>query len=831
MKKKQKLFNIGEYKEKVTNLSDYLPWALLVAPGVVLNKDGSFQKTYSYRGRDLKSATYEEMMVCVAQLNNILRRLPGNWCLYIEARRERNTDYPQKKFPDLISAMIDAERKVFFSRGYHYESTYYFTLQYLPPQDRYDRLEKVFIERHHQATQREYDRIQEHLRTFSTEVYRVYIMLCEVMAECKELTDDETLTYLHSCVSNKNHPVKTPQVPVMLDALLYDTPLLGGWDLVMGSRVAKEDQQYLTIISVMGFPPMTEPGILDELNRMEFEYRWVTRYLPIDKVDANHVISKLRREWFAKRKSMLTLIKETIFKSESAMVEEAALERYNDAQSALLELETDIVNFGYFKTTIVVKHKDPAILKDTTQKIEKVINRRGFVTKKEDVNALSAWKGTLPGMARDDVRWPMVSSLNLAHMFPISAVWAGDKWNNHLNAPPLMQTQTSGSTPFRLNLHIGDVGNCMIVGPVGSGKSVLLNMIEAQYRGYSDAQVYIFDKGGSCRALTAGVGGDFYDLADEGTGVSFQPLAHVDEESERIWAAEWLQMIFEQENVALDPQDKKDIWNALSSMAAAAPLDERTMSGFYMTVQNQKLKDALQQFILPIPGLTEGGPYGRLFDSDHDSLSYGRWQAFEMGELMGKKGAVMPTLQYLFHVIEKRCNGSPTIIVLDESWVYLDNPLFADKIREWFKTMRKNNVAIVFATQNLQDVANSRIAPAIIENCFTRIFLPNPNAMNESEKEIYKLFDINDTERHLIAAAIPKRQYYYKSRRGSRMFELALEEMPLALAYVASASKEDQKECRRILSEYPREEFNEHWLKYKNQMESLKLYQEMKEGL
>lgn len=809
------MFRIKEFINKENRFSDWVPWVALIAPGVLLNKDGSLQKTFRYRGKDLDSATEEEMLIAVSQLNNVLRRLSGQWAMYIEARREFSNGYSERKFPDIISAMIDAERRDYFSSGQHYESCYYFTLQYLPPQDKYDKFEQAFINKEEVIIEQEIDRAKEHIKTFKTEIDRIFFLFNEVMSECEQLNNDETLSYIHSCVSNKKHCMKTPAIPVFLDCMLCDTPLIGGLEPALGDSHYKE---YLGVVSVLSFPPMTFPGILDELNRLNFEYRWVTRYIPMDKPESNSFISKLRRDWWQKRKTMFTSLKEAVSKSESAMVETDAIEKYNDAQGALAELEGDYVNFGYFKTTIIVKNSNKKILNDTVRNIEKTINSKGFTTKYEDMNALGAYLGTLPGMANPDVRWPVVSSMNLAHMFPISSVWAGDKWNKHLNAPPLMQAQTSGSTPFRFNLHVGDVANAFIVGPIGSGKSVLLNTIIAQYRGYDNSQTYIFDKGGSCRVLTAGVGGDFYDLGD-GNQLAFQPLLHIDDEKERMWGQEWLEMIYVQEKVKLTPKEKKSIWEALNSLARV-PADQRTLSGYYMTVQGDELKRGIERFIRPIKGISEGGPYGSLFDNDKDNLTYGRWQAFEMGEIMDKKGAVMPTLQYLFHVIEKRCTGIPTLIDLDECWVFLDNPLFAEKIREWFKTMRKNNVAIIFATQNLTDIVKSSIAPAILESCFTRIFLPNANAINPSDEEVYRMFNINEKERRIIAMATPKRQYYYKSEKGSRLFELALSSF--ALSYIGSASKEDQYKCKEILANFPRNKFNKEWLNYKGEIEAIK---------
>ena len=229
-------------------------------------------------------------------------------------------------------------------------------------------------------------------------------------------------------------------------------------------------------------------------------------------------------------------------------------------------------------------------------------------------------------------------------------------------------------------------------------------------------------------------------------------------------------------------------------------------------------------FVMPVKEVTEGGPYGRLFDADKDTLKLGSYQSFEMGELMNKKSAVLPTLLYLFHVIERSCDGSPTFIILDECWTFLDNPIFAEKIREWLKTMRKNNVAIIFATQNLTDIEKSTISSAIIESCLTKIFLPNANALDSSNDEVYQRFSLNETERLILSKAMPKREYYYKSILGSRLFELALS--PFALSYVASASKADQEQILRIQKEYPNEDFNIHWMKYKNQQEALKVYRD-----
>ncbi|HTX51694.1 MAG TPA: conjugal transfer protein TrbE, partial [Caulobacteraceae bacterium] len=148
-------------------------------------------------------------------------------------------------------------------------------------------------------------------------------------------------------------------------------------------------------------------------------------------------------------------------------------------------------------------------------------------------------------------------------------------------------------------------------------------------------------------------------------------------------------------------------------------------------------------------------------------------------------------LTYIFRTLEQRFDGRPTLLVLDEAWLFLDQGSFAAKIREWLKTLRKFNVAVVFATQSLADIARSSIAPALIESCPTRIFLPNPDASTPQIAALYEGFGLNAQQLRIIASATPKREYYYQSSAGNRLFELGLG--PIALAAVGASSPGDQR--------------------------------------
>ena len=177
--------------------------------------------------------------------------------------------------------------------------------------------------------------------------------------------------------------------------------------------------------------------------------------------------------------------------------------------------------------------------------------------------------------------------------------------------------------------------------------------------------------------------------------------------------------------------------------------------------------------------------------------------------------AVAPAvLSYLFHRIEGRFDGRPTLLVIDEGWLALDDREFAGQLREWLKTLRKKNASVVFATQSLADIDGSAIAPAIIESCPTRILLPNDRAIEPQIMAIYRRFGLNDRQIEILARATPKRDYYCQSRRGDRLFELGLGEV--ALAFTATSSKADQLLIEQVLTDHGRDGFVSGWLKVRD---------------
>ena len=779
---------------------------------IILNKNGTFQKTLKFRGHDLDSATMYELKNSDARLNDVLRRLDGGWTMHIEAKRVRSKEYSTNEIDNFAVKLIDNERKNKFESGNYFESEYYLTLTYLTPIDTEKKIKKFFID------ETEFSKkLDKSLEIFKKEFKEIRGLFEELFLEVEDLTAEETYTYLHSCISSKNQKVIVPEVPMYIANYLCDCDLVGGLKPILGGK-------HFRCISLQGFPNFTIPCMFDELNRLGIEYRWITRFMFLSK---NEALSKLEKKWKATFNGRISMLKrfmmEITGQKEPTKVDEDALEKADEINTQLNLTRSDILTQGFYSCAIIIYADTVEEVDEKTQKIEKIINGKGFITINESINCVETFLGAIPGNIYNNVRIPILNSISLCHLLPTSSVWGGDEWNKYLDEPALIYTQTAGSTPFRFNLHIRDIAHTCIVGPTGAGKSTFLQLINAQYKKYKNSKIFIFDKGGSARILTYAVGGTFFDLGTD--NLSFQPLRNIgfnkenvemeiekeelkknaklsEKERERIiekekiraqleleWANEWLLEIFEQEGIELKQIQKTKLWEALELLASNSDSKFRTISSLKINLNDRDLKDTLEKYTIK-------GALGKYFDSEEENISLSNWQVFEMEKIMNNKSAITPLLSYLFHKIEGYLTGDPSIIVLDESWVFIDNALFAGKIRDWLKTLRKKNTGVIFATQELNDILNSSLFTTILDACKTKIFLPNENAEADNYLPIYEKFGLNNKEIQIIAKATPQKDYYYKSTKGSRLFQLALGKNTLKL--VGANDPDIQKEAREL---------------------------------
>lgn len=759
-----------------------LPWACFVAPGVVLLKDGAFLTGFRYRGPDKASATHAELNALSRQLTAALEQYADRWMFHVDAVRRRSYDYPPPgAFPDPVSRAIDEERRRAYARtGQKYESEFVLSLTYRPPPDSAATLRRWFVRGEVSHTSWE-----QHLELFRRDGVERLVDRLGGRLNLVPMGSDELLTHLHFCLTGIDHPVLAPPDASHLDWVL------GSQELVRGTR-PRIGEKHIAVASFFGFPPESWSGILDPLVRVGAPYRWSTRVIPLGYAAAARMIGRIRDTWFKGRKGAATLTQGMLASGErtAQQLEDDRLFENQHARRAAMEagevlgrVQSGRGRAALLSSTLVVHGDTEAEAREVARRLVHEVNERGFTARIERLHACSAFFSSMPGDGWHNLRRPPLPTEVIADLVPATASWSGTRYVPSsyfpVRSPALAVVDTDEGTPFRLNLYCGDVGHTLLVGATGAGKSTFMGFAAAQYMRYEGAQVFWFDKGYSAFLLTAAMGGRHYDIRpkpDPRTGLMFQPYARVDRPEEQAHAAEWTEIAAALQGVEPSLGRRRAIQRALHVLGERPP-EERTMRAFVMHVQDLELRAAMEQY-------TGTGPYGYLLDGARDGFADGAVHTFEMHRLMGMGERILvPVLLHLFREVELRLGSRPTFIPIDEAWEALTRSLFAARIEEWLRTVRKSNGALMLATQDPADIARSEHRDVIVSSCPTRIFLPNPAAQAPDTAELYRAYGLNDREVELVAAGRPKRDYFFKSRDGSRLFELKLG--PLALAFLA----------------------------------------------
>lgn len=778
---------LAKHRSTKEGVADLLNYAAMVDDGVMVCKSGALLAAWLYRGDDNASSTDEQRNMVSLRINQALVGLGSGWMVHIDAVRGSAPTYSQRElshFPDRVSKAIDEERRQTFEHlGSMYEGYYVITVTWFPPllvQRKFVELmfdDDAPVANRKARTHALIDQFENEIRNIEARLSMV-LSLSRLNARQREtehgqrVTYDDLLSWLHFCVTGQNHPILLPSNP------MYADHLIGGQEL-WGGVVPKIGRKFIQTVSIESFPLESTPGMLTALAELPCDYRWSSRFIFMDGYEAVKHLDKYRKKWKQKVRGFF----DQLFQTNSGNIDQDALSMVADAEAAIAEVNSGLVAAGYYTSVVVLMDEDRNVLDQAARQVAKAIEQAGFVARIETVNTLDAYLGSLPGHGVENVRRPLINTMNLADLLPTSSIWTGQASAPCPMYPPmapaLMHCVTHGSTPFRLNLHVRDLGHAFMFGPTGAGKSTHLGIIAAQLRRYKGMSIYAFDKGLSMYPLTKACGGQHFSVASDDSRLAFCPLQFLATKGDRAWAMEWIDTILALNGLDTTPAQRNEIGNAILSMHNSGA---KTLSEFSLTIQDESIREAIRQY-------TVDGMMGHLLDAEEDGLSLSNFTTFEIEELMhlGEKFA-LPVLLYLFRRIECSLKGQPAAILLDEAWIMLGHPAFRDKIREWLKVLRKANCLVLMATQSLSDAANSGILDVIVESTATKIFLPNVYARDEDTAALYRRMGLNARQIDILAQAIPKRQYYGVSETGRRLYELALG--PLALAFVGATDKD-----------------------------------------
>lgn len=799
-----KKFKLSKYRKQQEGVNDLIKYHLLIDDGIIVNKDGSLLAGWFLEGVDHQNITEAQHVHLTIKLNQALNSLGSGYMLHHDVMRVESPKYihPEASyFSNPIAEAFDEERRrLFEQRQTMYECGQVLIMTYCPDMLTQQKLTNLMFDDDFEYSDKDY--AKNIIANFKKQIsfieanlsgYFNMIRLGSIKTEDEfgqKLTFDELLQYLQFCITGIKQPILLPQEIIPLDCIL------GGQDFYSGI-IPKIGDKYIQTISIDSFPPSSWPGMLNTIIDSSVEFRLCSRMIFRDRSQTEAHAKIKERKWRQKQRG----IKAALLNNPNAALDLDAVNMTLDAQSGLAEIKSGTINYLHFTCTLVLMDESREKIEVAAYELQKAIFNIGFSARIEEVNNVEAFIGTWPGYGFENVREKFISTLNTSHLLPTSTIYAGlpeapcPFYPPH--SPPLMHTITDGSTPYRFNLHVNDVGHTLVLGPTGMGKSTLLATIAAQAQRYKDARIFAFDKGLSMYTLCKACGGTHFNLGDPQQFISLSPFQYCDTPLERSWLMDWVEKMLLLNNLQVSPSHR-NIISAAIQLVYKNKKDgcnikdyKPSLMAFLNELQSNDIKDVLEPY-------TDAGIMAGLISGEKDDISFSNFTVFEIDYLlgMGEKWAI-PVLLYLFNRINNVLDGKPSFIFIDEAWAAFGNEVFSEQLFKWIKELRKKNCAVILATQSLSDVEMSGMLDNLIENTVSKIFLPNPAALsNETVRHLYERFGLNDRQIDIIAQAAHKREYYHYTPKGGRLFDLGL--LPLALAFVTISDPDSINEVKRF---------------------------------
>ncbi|WP_416832291.1 MAG: VirB4 family type IV secretion/conjugal transfer ATPase [Erythrobacter sp.] len=703
------------WSAKEARVGDRLPYERLIDESTVLLRDGSVMSAIQVPGLLFETEDSDALNAHAATREVVLRStLDARFVLYHHVIRRRVEVELDAEFPDPLSRHIDARWKQRLEGGSLFINDQFVTLIRRPARGKTGLPERIgkFFSRQGKD---ELEADPKDLRSLKAAVTGLTASLsaygAAVLGDYAEPggkggANSEMLELLSALYNGEMRPVRRPSPETDIGHMLPYRRASFGLDAMELKGSGQPD--FSAILGLKDYPEATSPGLLDGLLRLPFEMIVTESYAPNERTTAKERID------LALRRSR-------------SVDEEAAAERA-DMMAARDALGNGAVGFGDHHLTVLVREATLDRLDDASAACAAALADSGAIAVREDVNLEPAFWAQFPGNEEYIVRRAMISSANMAGFGSFHGFALGQASGNHWgDAVTLLET--TSATPFFFNFHHGDLGNFSVIGPSGSGKTVVMNFLAAQAQKFKPRTI-LFDKDRGAELFIRGIGGR-YDRINPGQPTGFNPLALPDSPANRAFLRDWLGVLLKAEG----PEEYATISAAVDATYANDP-SLRRLRHFKELLAGARrpepgdLADRLGAWIGSAGG--DGGEHSWLFDNERDALDLdARVLGFDMTQLLENPRLRTPTMMYLFHRIDERLDGEPTMILIDEGWKALDDEVFAARIRDWLKTLRKRNALVGFATQSARDALESRISTALVEQTATMVFMPNSRARPE----------------------------------------------------------------------------------------------------
>ena len=568
------------------------------------------------------------------------------------------------------------------------------------------------------------------------------------------------------------------------------------WRLALSELEAERshlrlDGEPVILYSLLSPPGQAHANLLRDLYRLEATLTVSLEWRPWGVEAARRRIRGAQRHYFARRYSMMAHARETEGTA-AAMVDSAAAAESDRLGAALVELEADGVAYGEASLTVAL-HGELDAIERLDGDVRRLFAAHDAKAIREGYGQLPVWFSRLPAQPRKrQVRKVFVSAGLAACLAPVFGPPAGSARSRHLGRESLAAFETPWRTAYHYDLFAGDVGHTLVLGATGSGKSFALNFLLVEALRY-DPRVLILDLGGSYRWLTRFLGGRYLELSsgEAEPSLRLQPFALPPTTRTFQFLTGWVLRLLKLGGYEAGGADTSEVRARVEDLYSLGA-GRRTLS---------VLAGSLPSAMWPaLSRWTGGGAWGAYFDNPAEGqadLEFRDWQVIDLAGAAEHADLCEAALSYLLERLRLEIEDPAEItrlklMVVDEAWRYMRDPVVLAYLAEAAKTWRKKNAALVLATQSAVDVTATSGAAALLESIPTKLFLANP----ELPDEVGDLFRLNEAEVARVRGLTPKRELYL--RRPAEAAVLRLEVDPESYWLYTSSATDAETRARAV---------------------------------
>lgn len=688
-------------------VSTFIPYTRHLDGSTLCTKEGDLLQIIKLSGLPFETTSQAELNMRKEVRATLLRGI-GNprIGLYYHIIRREEQSYPGGEFDSDWCAALDAAYRERLHTKRMFINEQYITVLFRPRRDASGLLSSLFgrmdkesseLARQEQlrSLQKATDTLLSQLAPYGAELLSVY--------ETEEGMFSEPLSFLSYLLNQEKAAIRLPRMDI--SAYLPSKRIFFGKEAFEIRGAKTEDVKLGAMLSLKEYCNHTAPGMLDGLLRLPHEFILTQSFEFVPREPVLRTMRRIRRQLESTEQGAHTL--------------EA------DVGEGIDSAASGINVFGNHHLTVAVTGKSETALNQAVSQIVTEFVNGGNVVVREDVNMEAAYWAQMPGNFHLIARKSLITNQNFAgfaslHNFP-SGKATGNHWGD-----AICLLETTSNTPYFFNFHKADVGNFTIIGPTGTGKTVLMEFLLAQAMRHHPRTVY-FDKDRGAEIFLRAVGGD-YTIVQPGTPTGLNPLQLPDSPENRAFLRDWIRTLATAGSDALrSAEDEEIIAEAVEQNFSVEP--EYRCLRHLAAVFSGYTRNSATSLEKRLRKWHGGGECAWLFDNPVDTLSLGNLTTgFDLTSILDDPLSRTPWLMYVFHRVSQMMTGEKLILMLDEGWKMLDDPVFTARIKDWEKTIRKQNGILGFATQSAKDALESSIGHAIIEQSPTQIFLPNARA-------------------------------------------------------------------------------------------------------